>query len=308
MHDCAERLGDRDLLVFRERRISARQLEEEVEQLALGLLSLGIQKGDKVAVWLPNLPETCVTELAIARVGAAMMAINTRYKASELEYVLRQSDSRALVLMPQFLTQDFLAVLRDVIPEISSTQPGKLEAASTPLLKSLVVLGESQPGMFTYAEVQQMGRDRLPELHSPGTRDHSGRHRTASIHVGYNCFSEGSDAGARPSAAQCLANGGTRRHRRKRPCALSHADVPRGRLGVRAPGRTDNGVHALHGTGVRCRQDAGDDRGRADHHLHRIGIDVHCLARARRFFAPLASIAEEGLDGRYVEYLAHGRQ
>ena len=164
LHDCAERLGDRDVLVFRERRISARQLDEEVEQLALGLLSLGIQKGDKVAVWLPNLPETCVTELAIARVGAAMMAINTRYKASELEYVLRQSDSRALVLMPQFLTQDFLAVLRDVIPEFSNSQPGKLEAARTPLLKSLIVLGESQPGMFTYAEVQQMGRDRLPEL------------------------------------------------------------------------------------------------------------------------------------------------
>src|SRR4029077_8529482 len=115
--DCAERFGNRDLLVFRERRISARELAEEVEQLALGLLALGIQKGDNVAVWLPNLPETCVAELAIARVGAAMMAINTRYKASELEYVLRQSDSRALILMPQFLTQDFLAVLREVIPE-----------------------------------------------------------------------------------------------------------------------------------------------------------------------------------------------
>ena len=84
--DCAERFGDRDLLVFRERRISARELAEEVEQLALGLLALGIQKGDNVAVWLPNLPETCVAELAIDCVGAAMMAINTRYKASEFEY------------------------------------------------------------------------------------------------------------------------------------------------------------------------------------------------------------------------------
>lgn len=162
--DCAARIGERDLLVFRERRISARQLAEEVEQLALGLLSIGIQKGDNVAVWLPNLPETCVAELAIARIGAAMMAINTRYKASELEYVLRQSDSRALVLMPQFLTQDFLAVLRDVIPEYSHCQPGKLDAKAVPLLKSLIVLGDVQPGMFTLAEVKQMGRELVPEL------------------------------------------------------------------------------------------------------------------------------------------------
>jgi fatty-acyl-CoA synthase len=162
--DCAARIGERDLLVFRERRISAQELAEEVEQLALGLLSIGIQKGDNVAVWLPNLPETCVAELAIARIGAAMMAINTRYKASELEYVLRQSDSRTLVLMPQFLTQDFLAVLRDVIPEYLHCQPGKLDAKAVPLLKSLIVLGDVQPGMFTLAEVKQMGRELVPEL------------------------------------------------------------------------------------------------------------------------------------------------
>jgi fatty-acyl-CoA synthase len=166
LHDCARRYGDRDLLIFRERRISARQLEVEVEHLALGLLALGIQKGDNVAVWLPNLPETCVTELAIARIGAAMTAINTRYKASELEYVLRQSDSSALILMPQFLTQDFVAVLRDVIPEFPTSKPGELNAAAAPLLKSLIVLGEAQPGMFGYSKVLQMGRDRLPELHS----------------------------------------------------------------------------------------------------------------------------------------------
>ncbi len=162
--DCVKRLGDRDLLVFRERRITARELAREVEDLALGLLELGIQKGDNVAVWLPNLPETCVAELAIARVGAAMMAINTRYKANELEYVLRQSDSRALILMPQFLTQDFLAVLRDVVPEYLHCRRGELDAKATPLLKSLIVLGDAQPGMFTFSEVKQMGRHRMPEL------------------------------------------------------------------------------------------------------------------------------------------------
>lgn len=164
LRDCASRLGSRDLLVFRERRISAEQLAREVEQLALGLLALGIGKDDKVAVWLPNLPETCVVELAIARIGAVMMAINTRYKASELEYVLRQSDSRALFLMPQFLTQNFIAVLKDVLPEYPGCEPGKLNAAATPLLKSLIVLGEAQPGMYSYGEVQGMGGDRLPEL------------------------------------------------------------------------------------------------------------------------------------------------
>jgi fatty-acyl-CoA synthase len=165
LRDCSNRLGSRDLLVFRERRISAKQLADEVEHLALGLLSLGIGKGDAVAVWLPNLPETCVAELAIARIGAVMMAINTRYKSSELDYVLRQSDSRALILMPQFLTQDFLAILREVIPEYPASQPGQLSSPAMPLLKSLIVLGDPQPGMYTYAEVQQMGDGRIDELH-----------------------------------------------------------------------------------------------------------------------------------------------
>ncbi len=165
LRDCATRFGGRDLLVFREQRISAQGLAEEVEHLALGLLALGINKGDTVAVWLPNLPETCVAELAIARIGAVMMAINTRYKATELEYVLRQSDGRALLLMPQFLTQDFLAVLKDVVPEFPASQPGQLNAQATPLLKNIIVLGDEQPGMYTYARVQQMGRDLLPELH-----------------------------------------------------------------------------------------------------------------------------------------------
>jgi fatty-acyl-CoA synthase len=164
LQNCARRLGDRDFLIFRERRMSAKQLAQEVEHLALGLLELGIQKGDNVAVWLPNLPEMCVAELAIARIGAAMMAINTRYKASELEYVLRQSDSRALIMMPQFLTQDFLAVLRDVIPEYQDFRPGELNAKATPLLKNLIMVGDAQPGMFAYSDVQSMGRERLPEL------------------------------------------------------------------------------------------------------------------------------------------------
>ena len=164
LRDCVTRVGGRDLLVFRERRISAQQLAEEVEHLALGLLALGIERGHTVAVWLPNLPETCVAELAIARIGAVMMAINTRYKASELEYVLRQSDSRALLLMPQFLSQDFLAVLRDLFPEVPQCQAGQLNAAAAPLLKSLIVLGDPQAGMFTYSEVQNMGRERSREL------------------------------------------------------------------------------------------------------------------------------------------------
>ena len=124
------------------------------------------RKATTVAVWLPNLPETCVAELAIARIGAAMMAINTRYKASELEYVLRQSDSRALHPDAAVSDAGFSGgAARMSFPNISPPKPGQLNAKATPLLKSLIVLGDAQPGMFTYAEVQQMGRDLLAELH-----------------------------------------------------------------------------------------------------------------------------------------------
>ena len=128
--ECVELWGDKDLIVFPERRMTARQFAREVEDLACGLIALGVRRGDHIAAWLPNLPELCVLELAMAKLGCTMVAFNTRYRSSELEYVLRHSDAGTFVTMPEHSKIDFLKTLRQVLPELPNCEPNKLKCGA----------------------------------------------------------------------------------------------------------------------------------------------------------------------------------
>ena len=75
-----------------------KEFNEEVEQIAKGFLAMGIGKGDHVAIWATNVPEWLLTLFASAKIGAVLVTVNTNYKVFELEYLLRQSDSKALVM------------------------------------------------------------------------------------------------------------------------------------------------------------------------------------------------------------------
>src|SRR5659263_224124 len=76
-----------------------KEFNEECEKAAKGLLSIGIKKGDHVAVWATNVPQWLIAFLASAKIGAVLVTVNTNYKVFELEYLLRQSDAKALVLI-----------------------------------------------------------------------------------------------------------------------------------------------------------------------------------------------------------------
>src|SRR5438874_10694442 len=78
----------------------------EVSTLARSLLALGIQAGDRVAIWAPNQPEWLFTQYATARVGAILVNINPAYRTSALSYVLKQSAARVLVSAERFKTSD----------------------------------------------------------------------------------------------------------------------------------------------------------------------------------------------------------
>ncbi len=154
---------DRELLIFyrdgQSRRYRSCEFLDEVNQLARGLLKLGVQPGDKVALWLANLPECAVAEFAIAKLGAVMVAINTRYKVRELEYVLRQSDATTLIIMDRFLDTDYEAMVRLICPELNTCRPGQLESKALPRLKQVITLGDETPGMLTYRDLLALGDD-----------------------------------------------------------------------------------------------------------------------------------------------------
>ncbi|MBV9817394.1 MAG: AMP-binding protein [Solirubrobacterales bacterium] len=125
--------GERDAIVFGERRLTWEQARRRARELACGLLAAGVRPGDHVAVWVPNHPEWVLLWFACSMVGAVVVPVNTRYKAEEVGFILGQSDAAVLVLVPEFAGIDYLAML------------ARLRGLQLPALRRVVVIGESAP-------------------------------------------------------------------------------------------------------------------------------------------------------------------
>ncbi|MBS7458438.1 AMP-binding protein [Coralloluteibacterium stylophorae] len=139
----AARHPQRPALVVREQgvRMDYAGLDRAVDRLAAGLLGLGLEPGDRVGIWSPNRAEWVLMQFATARAGLILVNINPAYRTHELEYALTRVGCRALVLARRFKTSDYLALLREVAPELDACQPGHLAAARLPELREVIVLG-----------------------------------------------------------------------------------------------------------------------------------------------------------------------
>ncbi|MEV7586273.1 AMP-binding protein [Streptomyces erythrochromogenes] len=112
------RFPDRDALVdvAAGRRWTYAELAADVDALALGLLDLGIVKGDRVGIWAPNRAEWTLVQYATAKIGAVLVTVNPAYRSHELEYVLRQSGIRLLAAADRFKSSDYAAMIEEVRP------------------------------------------------------------------------------------------------------------------------------------------------------------------------------------------------
>ena len=130
------------------------ELQQRVDQLAAGLISLGIEPGDRVGIWGPNSAEWVLTQLATAKMGAIMVCINPAYRLYELEYALNKVECKALITDEQFKTSDYLGMLHTLAPELEQCAPGQLSAAKLPHLKHVIRMGtEKSPGMFNFDDI-----------------------------------------------------------------------------------------------------------------------------------------------------------
>ncbi|MEG0937017.1 MAG: AMP-binding protein [Comamonas sp.] len=162
--DMAQRQGSRDALVSRHQglRYSYGQLHAATRQLASALLNLGLVKGDRVGIWSHNNAEWVLLQLATAQVGLILVNINPAYRTTEVEYALNKVGCKALVAMPQFKTSDYLGMLRELAPELLTSEPGKLQAKRLPQLRTVVWIdvagqGDEQPGMLRFSELLAQG-------------------------------------------------------------------------------------------------------------------------------------------------------
>ncbi|HEX9843665.1 MAG TPA: AMP-binding protein, partial [bacterium] len=154
----AARFGEREALMFAGRRWSFRALADEVDRTAKGLLTLGIRPGEKVGVWLLNRPEWIFAVLAIAKIGAVFVPINSRLRTADVGYTLQQSDSVALICADRSGPVDYLAMVRELAPGSLAQAQGAPLAKDLPLLRRILLLGETpQPGTHAWADVLREG-------------------------------------------------------------------------------------------------------------------------------------------------------
>lgn len=147
LEETAQSYPEVEALVFRDQRITYREYLEKVKAVAKGLYALGIRRGDHVGLWMTNRPEWCFFRFAIYKLGAVMIPLNTRYKAADLEFVLRDSDCRMLIMETSFLgVVDAMGMLKSLCPEVDTDPRGHLKTEKFPFLRSVVCLGEDVPG------------------------------------------------------------------------------------------------------------------------------------------------------------------
>lgn len=160
LDDAADRFGPREAVVFPDRRLTYRDLCREGERLARGLLALGVTPAEKIALWLPNRPAWLVVQHAVARVGAVLVALHARYRAHELEYILRQSDATTIVLADHAGPVDFLEILGGVLPTLREAEPGALADQRLPRLRRVICLDDDvHPGTLRFRDVVDAGDD-----------------------------------------------------------------------------------------------------------------------------------------------------
>jgi len=160
----ADERPDRTAVVFEGRRLSYADLLERSRATARALAAHGVGEDDTVAVWLGNRPEWLTAQLGASMVGAAVVAVNTRYRAHELEYMLADSGCSLLLTESEFLGRDYLDLLAAAVPGLDEPDPFPTDAF--PDLKGVVAIEErpDYPGVTSHDAFVDAGADASVEV------------------------------------------------------------------------------------------------------------------------------------------------
>jgi fatty-acyl-CoA synthase len=151
---------DREFIVYPDRdlRWTYKDFDARTDNLAKGLLAIGMKPGDHLGVWARNVPDWVTFMFATAKIGIVLVTMNPSYKSNELDYVLKQSDMSTLCIIDAWKDVDYIKIIRDLIPESLSCERGHLVASEYPFLKNLIYMGpEKHRGFYSVPELILLG-------------------------------------------------------------------------------------------------------------------------------------------------------
>lgn len=146
LEEFAHNAPDRPAVLYQGAKITYSEFWSATVAAAKGLLAAGVRRGDRVGVLLGNQPEWLSMCFGAASIGAVFVPLNTWYKKQELEWTIRHSGLRALVVTPQFLKSDYVATFRELIPEIRHDELSELDCKRFPLLDTFAFTGAEADG------------------------------------------------------------------------------------------------------------------------------------------------------------------
>ena len=159
LDETVAKVPDQDAVVYvdRDYRQTWSELRETVDQVAKGLMALGVRRGEKVAVWATNVPHWLTLQFATARIGAILLTININYRAEEISYLLRQSECENIFIIDGYRDTDYVNTLYELVPELRTQPRDRLRSERFPHLRRVLFMGpEKHRGMYSWNEVLAM--------------------------------------------------------------------------------------------------------------------------------------------------------
>ncbi|KAJ8027769.1 Acyl-CoA synthetase family member 2, mitochondrial [Holothuria leucospilota] len=142
----------------------------DVRQAAAGFISVGVNRGDRLAIWGTNSYDWVVTQFASFHIGAILVNINPAYRSAEFNYSMNKVGVKAIVSAPSFKTSDYYAMLTENCPELEDSQPGQLKSKGIPSLETVIMMGKNNlKGTYNFDDVKLNGKaedfQKLKQIH-----------------------------------------------------------------------------------------------------------------------------------------------
>ena len=170
----AETTPDKEYLVYSDRdlRFTWKQFNERVDNMAKGLLAIGVKPGEHIGIWATNVPDWLTFLYAGAKIGAVLVTVNTNYKQHELEFLVKNSDIHTLCITEGVFDGSYIDMVYEMVPELKTSQRGYLKSVRFPRLKNVVFIGQQKfRGMYNTPEILLLGKNISDDVLNDAKKD-----------------------------------------------------------------------------------------------------------------------------------------